>query len=76
MRKTKQDLTLNDLKEIARIESKKKGLVNRIQINTTKESILKICRDEATHSKIDIIRSASIQVSGVWFELINKDGKN
>lgn len=70
MQKTIKNLTREDLVEIAMQNKKGKSLVDRIQIMTTKQCILKICRDEPTHKNIDIIRSASIQVKGVWFELI------
>ena len=76
MKDTIHDLTTKDLEEIARLHKKGKGLIDRVRIKTTSECMLKICRDEHTHSKIDTIRSASIQVKGVWFELIKKDGKN
>lgn len=76
MKDTIHDLTTKDLEEIARLHKKGKGLIYRITINTTKDCILRICRDKETHSRIDVIRSASINVKGVWFELINKNGKN
>lgn len=76
MKDTIHDLTTKDLEKIANMHKKGKGLIERIMIKTTKDCILRICRDKETHSKIDTIRSASIQVKGVWFELIKKDGKN
>lgn len=65
-----RDLSIKDLERISSFHSKEKNLVDKIQVKTTKDRILLICRDEPTHANIDVIRSASIQVNGVWFELI------
>lgn len=65
-----RDLSMRDLEKIASYHAREKKLVYRIQLKTTKERILIICRDEPTHTHIDKIRSASIYVDGVWFELI------
>lgn len=67
------DLSLHDLEKIAKTHKCEKNFVNKIQVVTTKERVLNICRDEPTRKNIDIIRSASIKVDGIWFELlINK----
>lgn len=65
-----RDLSTKDLEEISSFHSKEKKFVDRIQLKTTKERILHICKDEPTHKNIDIIHSASININGVWFELI------
>ena len=67
------DLNIHDLEKIAKTHKSEKNFVNKIQIYTTRERVLNICRDEPTLKNIDIIRSASIKVDGIWFELmINK----
>lgn len=65
-----RDLSTKDLEKIASFHSKEREFVNRIQLKTTKERILRICKDEPTRKNIDIIHSASIKIDGVWFELI------
>lgn len=65
-----RDLTTKDLERIAKLHSKEASFIDKIELKTTKERILHICRDETTHNYIDLIRSASICVNGVWFELI------
>lgn len=67
------DLTLKDLEKIADFQDSDKQNIKKIQIITTKERILHICRDQPTHLHIDSIRSASIKIKGIWFELIKSD---
>lgn len=67
------DLSMRDLKMMAKKHKSNKGMINKIQVHTTKERVLLLCRDEPTHKNIDILRSAWIKVEGIWFELmINK----
>lgn len=67
------DLTLKDLEKIADLQDSEKESIDRIQIITTKEKILNICRDQPTHLHINSIRSARIKIKGIWFELIKSD---
>lgn len=70
-------ITSKDLEAIA-WELKKersKDAIIKVQVNATANDILRICRDEPTHKHIDTIRSATIDIHGVRFELV-KSKKN
>lgn len=65
-----KELTLYDLREIATRMRKFEPDIKKIVVHASKMDVLKICRDEQTHKHIDVIRSASIDIDNIRFELI------
>lgn len=66
-------VTYRDLQQMAAVHKRERKEVKKIELFATKEEILRICTDEATHKHINRIRSATIDVDNVRFELIKKD---
>ena len=68
-----QEISLWDLQEMATRLRKFSKEVIRVRVKARKQDILRICKDEHTHKHIDVIRSATIDINGVRFELVKID---